>query len=454
MQSDSNAVSHHLCTTTEDYHDLHVNQYAKPDTRRFASIFPLVVPAVVPADRNYATPDSYDDFYDDLSRRQLVAAPSNNTSSTQVQAASVASVDTPNEAQQVIACYRAVHGGGHASDYASTEINEGLSHVPDDRRSIYTIATSMDTQPMMDMMWRLKPKVHMHRADQRALIQAVRFHSCPNRILCLTQRLQQSQAIAMMHNAGLKPTSKIQCRRRDCADILPGVEALKYHIHIHNIADSAAKCADASSSAACETSLVQHSTSKTSKSTHSRPKPTLRPQKCSMAFLSSRKLSASNFLPPLLSPSESTPEAQHVPSLVDTAKSYVSNRSTSKSANPLPMCNNNETCCTIALTSPRGRRARKESLAVSVGSDSPSIAMLLSSPPPPDMYGRVAVSPNTDFPIPVALRPAMDDESDNHTVTPTEKSHKVPEKLTGSRGPIRALSPTRAMSPIRSKNVF
>lgn len=257
-----------------------------------------------------------------------------------------------------------------------------------------------------------------------------------------------------MHNAGLKPTNKIQCRRRGCADILPGVEALKYHIHIHNIADTAAKCNDASPSAACEPSLVQRSTSisKPSKKSHSRSKSTLGTQhKCSTIHFPSRKHSAGSLLPSHLSPRESTPEVQHhVPSLTTVANSFVSDLSQSKSPNPLPVRNNNETSCTRSSTPSRGRRARKESMAGSIGADNPSIAMLLSPPSSPDVHGPLVSTPHMNFSIPLALNPAMDDEDDNHAVI-FENAHKFPEKLARLRSPMRALSPTRAMSPIRGK---
>ena len=64
----------------------------------------------------------------------------------------------------------------------------------------------------------------------------------------------------MMRNAGLKPTNKMQYRRRGCAGILLD-EALKCHLHLHNIADSAARRNDPYPSAARKPSLVECSAS-------------------------------------------------------------------------------------------------------------------------------------------------------------------------------------------------
>lgn len=259
-----------------------------------------------------------------------------------------------------------------------------------------------------------------------------------------------------MHGAGLRPTNKIQCRRRGCADILSGVEALKYHLHIHNIADTASRCNDASPSAAHKPSPAECSASdsKTPKRSHSRSKSSIGTQQsCSTTYSPPRKLSAGGLLPSLFSPRESTPEFQLVPNLTTVAKALVSDASQSKSAAPFPV--RNETPSTHTSTSSRGRRTRKESKAISVGTEcSPSIAMLLSPPTSPVMQGRHGLTPRTNSHMPPALNPAMDGENEDHISVLNENVHPASEMLTRSRSPMRALSPTRAMSPIRSKGIF
>lgn len=262
----------------------------------------------------------------------------------------------------------------------------------------------------------------------------------------------------MMHNAGLKPTNKIQCRRRGCADILPDVEALKYHLHIHNIADMTAKYNDVPPSVVTEPFPVQHSTSnaKAVKRSHSRSKSSLGTKhKCPTTYLRSRKLSPGSLFPSHLSPRESIPEVQRdVPSLTTVAKSFVSDLGQNKSTYPPSVYNDNETSFTRTSTPSRGRRARKESVALSVGADGPSIAMLLSPPCSPDVHSRLMFTSPANTPISLSLDPAMDDEDNNRVVIPNENAHEVPAKFTGSRSPMRALSPVRAMSPIRSKSIF
>lgn len=259
-----------------------------------------------------------------------------------------------------------------------------------------------------------------------------------------------------MHNAGLKPTNKIQCRRRGCADILSDVEALKYHLHIHNIADAAARCNDASTSAAHHPSLVECSTSdpKTSKRGHSRSKSSLGTQYSRSATYSPpRKLSAGGLLPSLFSPRESTPE---VSNLTTVATALVSDPSSSKSAGPfLTVCNNIKTPSTHNQVPPRGRRTSKESNALSIGTKCcPSIAMLFSPLSPPGTQGRLVFTPHTSSPMLPEPGPVVDGENDDRIFSPNENAHSVSEKFMRSRSPMRALSPTRAMSPIRSKDIF
>lgn len=186
MQSErSDTISCNPRTISGNHSGLRAMQHAKPDTRRYASIFPLEVPDAVTVGRRDAAHEEHDNASDDPSRWQLIAWLDNNTSAIPTQVASVASADehpTPSESQEIIAAYRAVHGSDHAPECASTEINEVLSQIPDDQRSTYTIATSVDTQSTMDMMWRPKPKIHMRHTDQMTLIQAVR--SPPTQITC------------------------------------------------------------------------------------------------------------------------------------------------------------------------------------------------------------------------------------------------------------------------------
>ncbi|KAG9315171.1 hypothetical protein JVU11DRAFT_4296 [Chiua virens] len=255
----------------------------------------------------------------------------------------------------------------------------------------------------------------------------------------------QSQAIAMMQKAGLKLTDKIQCRRQGCADILSDVEALKYHLHIHNITDVPATCIDPSSSS-CRPSLPKCSStsnSKTLKRTHSRSRSSVEARaKSSKTTVPLRKRSAGSLFALRPSPRESIQEA---PSLSSIAKAFVPDHSPSKSAGPPPEYNKKRPT-KHSRTHSRGRKLTKDS-AGSVGADHPSIAMLLSPPSSPVLRGRLVPPPPTNMLISFALNPRTEGEGENGIPFPSENA--VPEKLIRSRSPLRALSPTRALSPIR-----
>ena len=182
MQSVAHGTISRNLPVPKCHNDLRAIPHMKPDTRRFAGIFPLDAPETASV---YSGGTTHEEQHgsDDLSRLEFVAAFDENASASQV--ASTASMDqgsTLSAAQQIIACYRTVHGGDHAPECApSMETGEKeLPQIPDDQRSMYTLAASVDPQSTMDMMWRPKPKVHMRRADQRALMQAVRSPHLPN----------------------------------------------------------------------------------------------------------------------------------------------------------------------------------------------------------------------------------------------------------------------------------
>ncbi|KAG8213139.1 hypothetical protein J3R82DRAFT_11544 [Butyriboletus roseoflavus] len=277
-----------------------------------------------PSTAGDAAHEEHNSDFDDPSRWEFVSAFDKDISTTQV--TSVESADessTLSTAQEIIAWYRAVHGSDHAPESATTEIKEkGLPQIPDDQRSMYTLATSADAQSTMDMMWRPRPKVHMCRTDQRALIQA---------IFCRASTPSNTISIYIILRTRLP------------------------------------RCNDTSPSAARKPSPIECSTfnSKPSKRCHSRSKSSHGTQQSrSTTYSPSRKLSAGGLLPSLFSPQEST-QVQHVPNLTAVAKALVSDPSQSKSAAPLPV--HNKTPSTHTSMSSRGRRMRKESKVISVG---------------------------------------------------------------------------------------
>ncbi|KAF9223630.1 hypothetical protein BS17DRAFT_817256 [Gyrodon lividus] len=439
--------------------DTHTEHDTKTDTRRFGGIFLLEVSEDISVDCGDATNEEYGDSCTDVISQWAFCADHKTTTQTP-SAPSTDEGSTISAAQQIIARYRETHGNDHEPDYGSPEGNEkDLPRIPDDQRSMYTLATSGHAQSTMDMMWRPKPKVHMRHRYQRELVEA------------------QAQAIEMMRNAGLKPTDKIQCRRCGCADILRDLDALKYHLHIHNIADALdvppvvhpheafatalADIKDAPTVTTRKTRLVDSAPSnlKALKSTHSRSQSSAVAQRknpeSSAATL--RKLSAGGFLPPLFSPREITPETQYTPSLTAVAASVISTPSRSRSPAPIPDATKDTSLVHTPTQIPtplRGRRMRKETIIAAVGAGyNASIAMMLSPPSSPTMGARAVLAPQTNLPLALPLPFPIQDGNEKGTPTHANKDPFVPGELERSRSPgrERAMSPARAMSPIRSE---
>ncbi|KIK96583.1 hypothetical protein PAXRUDRAFT_297354 [Paxillus rubicundulus Ve08.2h10] len=289
----------------------------------------------------------------------------------------------------------------------------------------------------------------------------------------------------MMRNAGLKYTDRIQCRRRGCADILRDADALKYHLHIHNIPDTldvlpvdhshkhpataGIKVIPTLVSATRKPPVVVDSAtfnSKTFKSSHSRSKSCAvthhKNSKSSAAI--PRKLSVGGLPRSLFSPRAPTPETQDAPSLTAVAASVISTPSRSTSQAPVSVDAVKYT--TLANTPPqtsvpsRGRSTRKDTVVAAVSAGyNPSIAMLLSPPSSPAMGGQGVLAPQTNLPLTLPLTSAMQEGKEKCApMHANENDVFVPEEVKKSKSPARALSPgrrtmspARAMSPIQSE---
>ncbi|KAL4066856.1 hypothetical protein J3A83DRAFT_236809 [Scleroderma citrinum] len=119
-------------------------------------------------------------------------------------------------AQQVIEYYRSSQLD---KEQPRSAREKDLSSFPNDQHSMITLNPVEPSSPM-DLTWRPPLKVHVHPSTKRELDYALK------------------QAHDMIRNAGLLPEDRIQCRRYGCRNILDNVEALKYHLHFHNIEDT------------------------------------------------------------------------------------------------------------------------------------------------------------------------------------------------------------------------
>ncbi|KAI6025845.1 hypothetical protein F5J12DRAFT_810741 [Pisolithus orientalis] len=184
------------------------------DTRRFGAVFDMDVPEDISV--NCGDGSSEEDDQCTMSESQwefhaTVASHTTQASDTPAGDSTVESCSsTLSAAQQVVAHYRALE---LRKEQSRAYREKELPPCPDD-------SNSMIPESTLDMAWRPPPKIHIASAIQQELDYA------------------KQQAREMVMNAGLSLRDRVQCRRQGCSDVLENAEALKYHLHFHNIGDA------------------------------------------------------------------------------------------------------------------------------------------------------------------------------------------------------------------------
>ncbi|KAH7884344.1 hypothetical protein F5I97DRAFT_1929223 [Phlebopus sp. FC_14] len=440
-----------------------------PDTRRFGAIFHSHIPDGVSADCGDSDEEDDADDEEDLSQWEFRATLA-DTDNTTVSASTCGTAEGSciSAAQQIAARYRAAHTSSPPpQDEDDADVREkALPRIPDDQRSMYTLATMGDAQSTMDLMWRPKPKIQMRKRDKQELADA------------------QSQAMEMMAAAGLSPTDKVQCRRHGCADILHDVNALKYHLHIHNIGDELDGTTH--EEVPTITSQVHEPVRKRSlglsiavpccANSQSNTKPS---HARSKSAFDARKNSGSKNSQPSIPRKSSTGYCRphdrqvfsplavednismHAPSLTAVAATVVAIPPRTKS--PAPHTHSPIAVPSRPGTPSRGRRARKDTLPsrgrspIVLGREvgyNASIAMLLSPPSSPG--SRTVLASQTNF--------SVHHHNGGHMGTDKELGSQRPvitveraaspaqtgwRAMSPDRFNARTISPARAISPIR-----
>ncbi|EIW84398.1 hypothetical protein CONPUDRAFT_151419 [Coniophora puteana RWD-64-598 SS2] len=111
-------------------------------------------------------------------------------------------------AQEIVAKYNATQPDQQI-------IRDGASS--DDRHSVLTLGGASDGQSTIGHGWRPNPKVHYRRSDMVDLNAA------------------QCEAMKTLQRSGASSGADLICPRLGCNNRLRSVEALKYHLHIHDI---------------------------------------------------------------------------------------------------------------------------------------------------------------------------------------------------------------------------
>lgn len=417
------------------------------DTRRFGTVFHMEVPEVVSVDcgDDSSEDDNCTAWESQWEFHATVTSDTTQVSDTPARASTVESCSsTLSAAQQVVAHYRA------------SQVKKEQSHVyrdkqlppfPDDSNSMVTANPVIESESTLDMAWRPPPKIHMASSIQQELDYA------------------KHQAHEMVMNAGLSPQDRIQCRRQGCSDILDNAEALKYHLHFHNIGDAV----DGHRTGCSVEDRCTLATNEPSLPTLSPSAPG--PSKVSGGYHKNARSMQSSILPVAFPRKQSSGSGHHpCPSSSSETRPRLrvsSPRPTRATALDVSMLTSavtpvsslrNEPAPRAAAPTNRHRRTNTQTVSRDRGvrspGHSPSIAALISPPtsPSPSLATHrrkdvMATQTNLPFAFP-PVDSGVFMRTEDHIVSlgnDCERS-KSPER---ARSPVRVKSPFRARSPIR-----
>ncbi|KAG2361688.1 hypothetical protein BDR07DRAFT_1461289 [Suillus spraguei] len=141
-----------------------------------------------------------------------------------------------SEAQEFVKKYREERDGGHriiqehlhqperiedqgTGDVGPLNTDKELPTVPNNRDSTCTHAVTDDGQSTIDLEKHPEQEIPLIHHDPEGVAQA------------------QLQGLEMVQAGRCTPGGTIRCQRPGCTDVLRDLEALKFHLHIHNIGD-------------------------------------------------------------------------------------------------------------------------------------------------------------------------------------------------------------------------
>ncbi|KAG1743477.1 hypothetical protein EDB19DRAFT_1698781 [Suillus lakei] len=295
--------------------------------------------------------------------------------------------DGLTEAQIVIWNYLQPHAIIEAqgtADVCRLNTAEEPPIAPNKRDSSYTLAVTYDGQSTIDLEKRPEPEIH-----------ATTYTPC---YFILTS-VQQLQGLEMIEAGHCTPGSAIRCQRPGCTDVLRDPEALKFHLHIHNIGDLSDF-----------TSILSAHTRKAKKPGHSS--------------------------------TESSPLNKTSIKVRNRSKSIVDTDSTSghsRSTHTTRKVHAKDPSFTPSQSKAHNRSTIRSGLGE--GGYHDSIAMVLSRPASPVQGAQEALGSDMNMPLNFLSKSSIFSPPASPTL-----GEKV---LSRATSPKRAFSPARALSPIR-----
>ncbi|KAG2149040.1 uncharacterized protein EDB93DRAFT_1328152 [Suillus bovinus] len=214
-------------TSVVGFHD------SKADTRRYATIIPYEIVegmSFLSLDEEDADTDEslYTDF---VSSWEFSAGPVANSKNSDLVLSEAQELvkkhkersDEITEAQRVIQEYlqrnKTFDDQGTTDSVCPINTAKELPIIPNNRDSTYTYTLTDDGQSTIDLEKRPEPKIRLFHYDSEGVAQA------------------QLQGLDIVQAGHYAPGAMIRCQRPGCTNVLRDLEALKFHLHIHNIGD-------------------------------------------------------------------------------------------------------------------------------------------------------------------------------------------------------------------------
>jgi hypothetical protein len=341
--------------------------------------------------------------------------------------------DGVTEAQRIIQEYlqrhKRIEDQGTKIDFPLNTSKE-LPLVPNNRDSTYTHAASDDGQSTIDLEKRPEPEARLFHFDPEGVAQAV---STTHTTCCfILMSVQQLQGLEMVQTGHCTPGGMIRCQRPGCTNVLRDLEALKFHLHIHNIGDMSDVI-----------SVLSADTPKAKEPGHSSAE-------SSPLNKSSRKVRnrSKSFMDMDATPGHSYDT--HPTRKVHAKDPYSPPRSRKSSATRIKSSASHTRTKLLDASTPQTRGRRSNRSTIRSGLDDAghhdSIAMVLSCPASPVQGAQESLGFDMDLPVNFVTKSSV--------VSPPASPTFGGKELSRATSPKRAFSPARALSPIRGVPYF
>ncbi|KAG2036253.1 hypothetical protein BDR03DRAFT_1000553 [Suillus americanus] len=281
-----------------------------------------------------------------------------------------------------------------------------LPIAPNNRDSTHTYTATDDGQSTIDLEKRPEPEIRLFHHDPEGVAQA------------------QLQGLEMVQAGHCTPGGMIRCQRPGCTNVLRDLEALKFHLHIHNIGDMSDVI-----------SLLSAHTQKAKEPGHSSAE-------SSPLDKSSRKVRdrSKSFMDMDATSGHSCDT--HPTRKVYAKDPYSPPRSRKPSATLIK--SHTQTKLLDASTpQTRGRRSNRSTIRSGLDEAGyhDSIAMVLSRPASPVHGPQEALGSDMNLPVNFVNKSSV--------LSPPASPTLGRKELSRATSPKRAFSPARALSPIR-----